>query len=212
MISDPYKVLGLSPNASEDEVKAAYRKLAKQYHPDVNKDNPNAEAKMKEINEAYAQIMKPQQNRSSSGGSYQNGYRPNSQGYYGGYYGSQQGTGGTSSSPEMQAAINYINSGFFNEAINVLSGIHDRTAQWYYLSALAQAGVGNNLNALNYARQAASMEPNNFEYQRLYRQLQSSGQGFTGYQRNFNMPNLGMNPCLWCCILNSILNCCCFRC
>ena len=57
MIQDPYRVLGLEPGASDDEVKAAYRRLAKKYHPDVNGGSPEAEAKMKEINAAYSQIM-----------------------------------------------------------------------------------------------------------------------------------------------------------
>ena len=54
MIDDPYKVLGVSPDASDEEIKRAYRKLAKQYHPDLNPDNKEAEEKFKEVNEAYA--------------------------------------------------------------------------------------------------------------------------------------------------------------
>ena len=85
MIQDPYRVLGLEPGASDDEVKAAYRRLAKKYHPDVNGGSPEAEAKMKEINAAYSQIMnrhaEPNPGSSRGTGSYGSG-----QGY-GGYGG-----------------------------------------------------------------------------------------------------------------------------
>ena len=84
MIQDPYRVLGLEPGASDDEVKAAYRRLAKKYHPDVNGGSPEAEAKMKEINAAYSQIMNrhanPNPGSSRGAGSYGSG-----QGGYGGF-------------------------------------------------------------------------------------------------------------------------------
>ena len=57
-MQDPYSVLGVSPSATEDEIKKAYRALAKKYHPDVNQDSAEAERRMKEVNEAYSAIMK----------------------------------------------------------------------------------------------------------------------------------------------------------
>ena len=56
-MNDPFSTLGISANASEDEIKSAYRKLAKKYHPDVNGGSAEAEAKMKEINEAYSEAL-----------------------------------------------------------------------------------------------------------------------------------------------------------
>ena len=53
---DPYEVLGVSRDASEEEIKAAYRRLAKKYHPDLNPDDPHATEKMNEVNAAYDAI------------------------------------------------------------------------------------------------------------------------------------------------------------
>ena len=92
---DPYEVLGVSPNASEDEIKAAYRKMAKKYHPDINGGSAAAEAKMREINEAYAVLIKQkrqgtaQQNHGYGGSSSQQAGSP-----FGGAGQGQQGYGG----------------------------------------------------------------------------------------------------------------------
>ena len=60
MIDDPYKVLGISQGASEDEIKKAYRKKAKEFHPDLHPNDPNADKKMNEVNEAYDMLMNPE--------------------------------------------------------------------------------------------------------------------------------------------------------
>ena len=77
MIDDPYKVLGVSPDASDEEIKRAYRRLAKQYHPDLNPGDEVAAKKMQQINAAYDQIKNPEKNRQQSSG----------YGNYGGYSG-----------------------------------------------------------------------------------------------------------------------------
>ncbi|MBO5868698.1 MAG: J domain-containing protein, partial [Oscillospiraceae bacterium] len=81
MVSDPYKVLGVSPDASDDEIKKAYRRLAKQYHPDRNPGDQEAARRMKEINAAYEQIKNPSPSGGGTGGGY------GSYGYGGGGYG-----------------------------------------------------------------------------------------------------------------------------
>ena len=168
-MQDPYRVLGVSPNASEDEIKKAYRTLAKNYHPDVNNGSPQAEARMKEVNEAYSQIVKMRRDGTGGASAGQGGYGGaggygsaygggstyGSTGGYGGYggYGSYGSYGGQSSSysanPRFSAARNYVRAGHYQEAMHVLEDIHDRSAEWYYLSGEASLGLGNRVAALN---------------------------------------------------------------
>ena len=160
MMTDPYEVLGLKRGASDEEIKKAYRNLSRRYHPDANINNPNAaqaEEKFKQVQAAYDQIMKEQEQGYSGYGS-TNGYG----GY--GYGGAGYGSGGTTGSTDeytmhLNAAMNYIRAGRYNEALNVLSGMEQKNAQWYYLSAIANNGLGNNVVALEHAKQAAAMEP-----------------------------------------------------
>lgn len=169
MINDPYQVLGVSSGASDDEIKKAYRELSRKYHPDSYVDNPLAELaeeKFKEVQEAYDQIMK---SRSNGGG-----YGSTSSTGYGGYN-SYQTTGGGDSDPKMQAAYNFLVSRSYREALNVLSSIPDHSARWYYYSAVANMGLGNQLNALEHARQAVNMEPGNPEYRNFLNQLEYRG-------------------------------------
>lgn len=194
MIANPYEVLGISPSASDDEVKKAYREMSRKYHPDSYVNNPLAdlaEEKFKEVQEAYDQIMKQRENGgyqgSSSGQSYTYGY-------------GQTNTSGNESI-ELQAAANYINARRYHEALNVLNGISNRTAKWYYYSAAANYGMGNNLVAMQHAEQAANMEPGNPEYANLLNQMRWRGQRYqtTGY--GYGRPTFGTgNLCcdLWC--------------
>ena len=179
-MTDPYQVLGVSPTASDDEVKKAYRQLCKKYHPDANVGKPDAaqaEKKFMEVQQAYEEIMHRRQGGGARAGSGYNGGQQQPTGGYGGGY--QQQTAGET--VEMRAALNYINTGHYAEALNALGSVPPgkRNAYWYYLSALAQSGLHNNAQAMEYARQAVSMEPGNMRYQSLLSQLQGGGQAYS---------------------------------
>ena len=220
---DPYRVLGVSPSASAEEIKKAYRALSRRYHPDANQNNPNKEAaeeKFKEIQQAYQQIMKEKEGGPSNGYGFGGYGNTGNYGNYGGYanYGSygyggyqQQNQRQSSSSDSyhsyMAAAANYIRSGHYREALNVLNTIQERTAQWYYYSAVANSGLGNNVAALDHAKRAAAMEPGNMEYQMLLRQLEGGGTWYRTMSGNYGSPiRTTDNFCLKMCLLNLFCN------
>jgi molecular chaperone DnaJ len=222
MIQDPYSVLELQNGASMDEVKAAYQKLAKKYHPDLNPGNKAAEEKMRSINAAYEQIK-----IGATGGPYGHQERPDQGRHYeepfGGYgpfadifaeifgNGWQRSSQDTDSdSRAIQQAIMYLQNRQYHEAELVLSQVSDKNAQWYYLSAHANAGLGNRVTALNHAREAVRLNPNNPEYRQLLNQFERGGTTYrqTGQSRGYTMRNLGRNllslillqlTCLFCC-------------
>lgn len=177
MNKNPYEVLGVSPGASDDEIKRVYREMSRKYHPDANIDNPLAdlaEEKFKEVQEAYDTIMKE---RAAGGSSY--GYRGSSYGYGGASY--RGGSYGDSQQEQrLQAAVNYINAGRYREALNTLDQIPERSALWYYISGCANAGMGNNIVAREHAAQAVNMEPNNIQFRQLLNQLDFSRQRYQG--------------------------------
>ena len=212
MVYDPYQVLGVSRGASDEEIKKAYRSLSRKYHPDANINNPNkavAEEKFKQVQQAYDQIMKEKEMGASYGGS---GY-----GSYGGFgdfgfggYQQRQSTGGSEYENHLRAAANYIQSRHFKEALNVLNAMQSRNAQWYYYSAIANNGIGNNVMALDHAKKAVSMEPNNMQYRQLLQQLEGGGMWYRDMQGPFYQQSSGGSDfCLKLCIANLICNCCC---
>lgn len=205
---DPYKVLGISPSATDDEVKKAYKTLAKKYHPDMHAGAPDQkmyEQKFKQVQEAYNVIMDQRQHGGSSYGSSYGGS------YGSGYGGASGGYGGAGQSSEYQAAANYLNTRRFREARTVLDSVtaDKRTAHWYYLSALAHAGLGNNIAARQHAEQAMRMNPSQPEYRYLVQQLAYSGNMYTNTQRTYHMNTGGCSSCATCCAFNILLNLCC---
>ena len=189
MINDPYQVLGVSPGASDEEIKKAYRRLAKKYHPDRNPGDAEAARKMQEINAAYEQIKDPQAYTSQGQGGAGYGYDP---------FGGRQQTG--SSDQYTQAAEQYIRFGRYREALNLLNNMSQKNARWYYLSALANDGIGNQVTALEHIRRAVSMEPDNYQYLQALEELQSGGASYrrqAGSFRGFNA-RTGMLPLCLC--------------
>lgn len=205
-MTDPYQVLGVSRSASDDEIKKAYRALSRKYHPDANVNNPNkaqAEERFKEVQQAYDQIMKEKQQGSSYGGGYS--YRGAGNGFGGGMGGE---------SPQMQAAANYIANRCYTEALNVLNTISfsERSARWYYYSAIANQAIGNNITAKEHAQHAVDMEPSNMEYRRFLQHLEFGGTWYTNMGSGYDRPYASAgNWCLSMLFLNMLCNCCCFR-
>lgn len=204
MVLDPYQTLGISRGASDEEIKKAYRNLSRKYHPDANINNPNkaeAEEKFKQVQQAYDQIMKEKEQGSCGYGGYGN--------YGFGGYQSRQNSGSEYES-YMRAAANYIQSRHFKEALNVLNSMQERNAMWYYYSAIANSGAGNNVMALSHAKQAASMEPSNYQYQQLVQQLEGGGMWYRDMQGPFReYSSGGSDLCLKLCVLNMFCNLCC---
>ena len=221
---DPYEVLGISRNATEEEIKKAYKALSRKYHPDANINNPHredAEEKFKEIQQAYQQTMKERTQgysyqQGSSGGSYGNagGYGGfGGFGDFGGFGGTYGGMGtGYEEDGHLRAAGNYVRNGYYKEARNVLDGMDEsaRGARWYYYSALAHAGLGNQVSALEHARRAQALEPGNRDYSALVYQFENGGTWYRQRQYTYGQPYMGGNGlCLKLCIANLLCNLCC---
>ena len=204
MIDDPYKVLGVSPDASDEEIKRAYRRLAKKYHPDLNPGDQEAARKMQEINTAYEQIKDPDKFRQQTSGGYGGGYYDPFEAYRQQSY-SQSDKG----DQYQQAAWQYIRFRRYQEALNALSNSTERNGRWYYLSALANDGVGNQVTALEHIRRAVSMEPDNPEYLRTLNILENGGAAYRQQANTFRGFTFGGDPCtnLCLCYLFNIFCC-----
>lgn len=200
---DPYSVLGVPRNASDEEIKKAYRRLSRKYHPDANINNPNkdqAEEKFKEVQQAYDQIMREREYGSSAG----------NYGGFGGFGGQNSSTYQDEEAMRRQAAANYVQSGHYQEALNVLSSLGQRNGQWYYLSAMANMGMGNNVKALSDIREAVRLEPNNAQYRMLLQRMEGGGDWYQEMQNPFGgMPSAGGDLCMKLCLANVACNLCC---
>ena len=203
-MSDPYKVLGVSPNATDEEVKTAYRDFAKKYHPDNYADSPLADLageKMKEINEAYDQIMNQRrqgtrgyENTAGTGGAYSGG------GYSYGY-------GGGTSFADVRSLIM---TGRIADAEQILNGVPQasRDAEWYFLKGTVLYKRGWLEEASNHFSRAAQMDPGNAEYRAAMNQVMNQRQGnYGGYNPNMRTVG-GCSPCDVCSNL-ICADCCC---
>ncbi|MGN0629280.1 MAG: DnaJ domain-containing protein [Oscillospiraceae bacterium] len=189
MEPNPYKVLGVSEDATDEEIKKAYRDLVRKYHPDKYVDNPLADVaseKMKEINAAYDRITKERKEgkqRTSYGQSYNQGsyyggqgyYGSGNQGAYGGYYGSGQGAYGSYGagySGNFADVRRMISQNRIAEAEEILDGVpeYKRDAEWHYLKGCIYYKRGWLSEAVKCFQRAYQMDPNNQEFASAYRQ------------------------------------------
>ena len=207
MIDDPYKVLGVSRDASDDEIKRAYRRLAKKYHPDVNPGDAEAARKMQQINAAYEQIKNPEQTAQS--GQTQGGYSGYGSYRYDPFGGSWQQSRQQSADSYQRSAYQYIRFGRYQEALNTLNNSAQRDAQWYYLSALANNGLGNRVTALEHIKRAVSMDPDNYEYLSFLEQMENGSASYRRQAGTYRTWGMGASPCASLCLCYFLQFFCC---
>ena len=193
-MNDPYSVLGVSPDASDEEIKRAYRELARKYHPDNYQNNPLAdlaEEKMKAINEAYDAITKQ---RSGRGGSYQSTYQQSG-------YQRQNPSGGTSVYARARQAINLGN---LSQAEQLLQSVPGQDAEWHFLMGSIAYRKGWLDEAMQQYQMACNMDPGNLEYRQAYEMMRRGGQSY----RPYGYASSNMDTCD-CCTTLFCLNCLC---
>ncbi len=191
---DPYQVLGVPSTATDEEVKKAYRNLARKYHPDNYQNNPLADLaqeRMKEINEAYEEIQRQRKAGGQSGGSgasYTGAY-----GGYGGYSGGASSAGGTRFA-NVRAAIM---RGELNLAEELLNASSDRGAEWHFLKGSVCYRRGWMDEAATYYERAVQMDPGNQEYRQALYMMNNRGYRPDGYE-NTRTSTCDAN-CMRCC-------------
>ena len=190
-MKDPYSILGISPSASDDEVKKAYRELARKYHPDNYHDNPLsdlAQEKMKQINEAYAAIT-----RAREGG---DSYRPGG-----------QSSSTSNASPEGAKIRAAINSGDIGYAEELLVSFPAKNAEWNFLMGSVSYRKGWLNDALRYFQTAVNMEPNNREYGQALDFMNQGGGVYRSHGRG-PMSEQGCDSCDICMTMLCLNMCC----
>lgn len=195
---DPYQVLGVPGSATDDEVKKAYRDLARKYHPDNYHDNPLADLaqeRMKEINEAYEAIQTQRKKASSyQSGGYQS---------YNGSYGAYQSYGGN---PTYQRVRMAINQGELNLAEELLNAQRDHNAEWNFLKGAICTRRGWLDEAKRYYQTAVTMEPDNAEYQRALDMAEGGSTYRPAGYGNITTGNCDSTVCMRACIATACCN------
>ena len=194
---DPYEVLGIAPTATDDEVKAAYRNLARKYHPDNYTDNPLsdlAQEKMQEINEAYDTIVRLRK----QGGYNAGNTNHNPSGY-------RNHNGGPSHYADIRRMIEQNR---IMDAEMLLDGVPapSRDAEWYFLKGSVLYKKGWLEEAFQNFDTACRMDPNNFEYRQAYNRVAMNRQ--TGGYRTTTTNTQTCNSCDVCQTL-ICMDCCC---
>ena len=214
-MNDPYVVLGVSPDASDEEIKKAYRQLARKYHPDKYRDSDLADLageKMKEVNAAYEEIKKLREAGAkgyggSYGGSQYGGRTGNTGGYNGGYSGGYSGQ--SSSDPKYANIRRMLNTGDIMGAEQALNSVHegDRGAEWNFLMGCVMVRRSNFVDAQRFFNIACSIDPYNNEYRAAQNELRRRAGGYGGGYRTTQ----SSGGCSVCDICGSLMcaDCCC---
>lgn len=187
MTDDPYKVLGLSEGASKEEIKKAYRKKAKEFHPDLHPNDPAAAEMMNKVNEAYERLMNPekyvkQDQKSQSGqGNWQEFNFDDLFGFGRRNAEILKPERMPGDSETIKQAVDCINIGqyvYANQVLNTVTSQY-RDGRWNYLSSLANLGMGNTMAAITLIHRAVQMEPGNLVYQQALQAMTQNGRAYT---------------------------------
>lgn len=208
---NPYEILGVNPGASQAEIKSAYRKLIKKYHPDQYGDNPLkelAQEKLIEINKAYEMLTKDGGNSNSYNNNTSSSWNSNSSNNY-------SSNNNFNDFQEIRRMIQFRN---FANAEQKLNGINNRNAEWHYLYGVVMYNKNWYDSALDHINTAVSMDPNNFEYRQTLNSLRQRGNNFSNpYYRTTRANNNDACDCcinLWCldtlceCTGGDLIGCC----
>jgi molecular chaperone DnaJ len=197
-MGNPYETLGVKENATDEEIKAAYKVLVKKYHPDRHANNPLedlAEEKLRQVNMAYDEINDIRTGKKASN------------------YGNARGSGGSGSrrstmSPEFTEVRRDIDANRLNEAAAKLQRVQTRTAEWVFLDGMISYRKGWYDDAISKIQQAVYMDPQNAEYNQALNGLQNAGQGYrnTAYGRGYQQNN---DMLCTACQLYLCADCCC---
>lgn len=255
MVNDPWAVLGVAKGADQDEIKRAYRRKAKECHPDLHPDDPHATEKMNEINEAYDMLLHPEkyaqrQQQSNPYGAYGNPFGQQGSPYGQQQYGQQGNPYGQQGNPFggytfdfgdlfgfgfggnrqqvpppqeqpgdielVRQAVRSLNARQYQAAAAQLNAVvsTQRNGRWYYLSALAQHGLGNELAAAEQIQRAVQMEPTNQQYQMLLNRFRAGQQTYQQYSGGYDRGAAGLQRlCMGLCLAQLLCGGgCCFPC
>ncbi|MBQ2944751.1 MAG: J domain-containing protein [Ruminococcus sp.] len=201
MNKNPYAVLGVAENATDEQIKSAYRELAKKYHPDNYQDSPLrdlATEKMKEINEAYDEVQKMRKEGRSYSSS-ANSYSYNTNTYNNSYTHTNY--------PDVR---NLIRSGRLDDAQTILSGVPaaNRDAEWYFLQGMINYNKGWTDQAYSYFKTACDMDPSNTEFRQTFNRINQQRTYTTPEYNRSRSTGCGCSSCDICTALCCADACC----